>query len=106
MHGLEVTELIDFDHVDDSDDQIFLLCDNFYDQLNAAGYDWVSEFDRLAERFPKTVWLFWTFHNVLYKHYWKPQRPFPFKKVAFNWRILTEVLNMERDIFQNIIVPT
>ena len=83
MHGLEVTELIDFDHVDDADDQIFLLCDNFYDQLNASGYDWVSEFDRLAERFPKTVWLFWTFHNVLYKHYWKPQRPFPFKKVAF-----------------------
>ena len=83
MHGLEVTELIDFDHVDDADDQVFLLCDNFYDQLNAVGYDWVSEFDRLAERFPKTVWLFWTFHNVLYKHYWKPQRPFPFKKVAF-----------------------
>ena len=66
MHGLEVTELIDFDHVDDADDQVFLLCDNFYDQLNAAGYDWVSEFYRLAERFPKTVWLFWTFHNVLY----------------------------------------
>ena len=83
MHGLEVTELIDFDHVDDADDQIFLLCDNFYDQLNAVGYDWVSEFDRLAERFPKTVWLFWTFHNVLYKHYWKPQKLFPFKKVAF-----------------------
>ena len=37
MHGLEVTELIDFDHVDDADDQIFLLCDNFYDQLNATG---------------------------------------------------------------------
>ena len=25
MHGLEVTELIDFDHVDDADDQIFSL---------------------------------------------------------------------------------
>ena len=23
MHGLEVTELIDFDHVDDADDQVF-----------------------------------------------------------------------------------
>ena len=29
MHGLEVTELVDFDHVDDADDQVFLLCDNF-----------------------------------------------------------------------------
>lgn len=81
--GLEVVELVDFDHVDDEDDQIFLLCDNFYDDLNYQKYDWVSEFDDLAKRFPKTVWLFWTFHNVLHRHYWKVGKKFPFKKTAF-----------------------
>lgn len=72
--GLETFVLNSFDDVEDSEDQLFLFCDNFYDGRKA---NWLDDFDSLAEKFQKTTWIFWSFHNVIGRHY--KDRKFPFK---------------------------
>lgn len=78
LYGLETYSLETFDGIEDSDEQIFLVCDNFYDQRTP---NWMDDFDYLAKKFEKTTWIFWTFHNVLNNHY--QDRLFPFKKYIF-----------------------
>lgn len=76
--GLENLILNSFDDVEDSDDQIFIICDNFYDNRRS---DFLDVFDYLANRFSKTTWLMWSFHNIIENHYL--DRQFPFKKYIF-----------------------
>ncbi len=75
LYGLEAYDLKNFEEIEDSEDQIFLMCDNFYDQRSS---NWMEYFDYLANKFQKTTWIFWTFHNVLNNHY--KEKDFPFKK--------------------------
>jgi len=80
-HGLECNEITDFstfNQLEDSEDQIFFLCDNFYDHRRPS---WKEDFKFLAEKFSKSVWIFWSFHNVLSILY--EDDLFPFKKSIF-----------------------
>jgi hypothetical protein len=75
LNGLEVGQISNFNQVQDSEDQIFVMCDNFYDYRRP---NWKDDFRSLAEKFKNTTWVFWTFHNVLphFEH-------FPFEKHFF-----------------------
>lgn len=73
--GLETNTIQNFDEIEDSEDQLFLFCDNFYDNRKS---NWLDDFDSLSEKFEKTTWIFWSFHNIIGRHY--KDRKFPFKK--------------------------
>jgi spore maturation protein CgeB len=76
--GLENLILNSFDGVEDRDDQIFIICDNFYDNRRP---DFLDILDSLANKYDKTTWLMWSFHNIIENHYLT--RAFPFKKYIF-----------------------
>lgn len=80
-HGLECDEITNFEtfkELEDSEEQIFFLCDNFYDHRRPT---WKDDFKFLAEKFSKSTWIFWSFQHVLSVLY--DGDTFPFKKSIF-----------------------
>lgn len=75
LNGLEIGQVNSFEQVEDSEENMFVMCDNFYDFRKS---NWKEEFEYLAQKFEKTTWVFWTFHNVL-PHF----DVFPFKNCHF-----------------------
>lgn len=59
---IEINDFSSFNELEDSEDQIFFFCDNFYDRRRSS---WREDLKFLAEKFSKSVWIFWSFHNIL-----------------------------------------
>jgi hypothetical protein len=79
-YGVLSADLNSFDDIQDSEDQIFVVADHFYNDLNGRQNMefYKSLFSELAIKFEKTTWVFWNYQNIIYDNY--SNEEFPFKK--------------------------
>lgn len=76
----EINSISELNNIQDSEDNVFLMSDHFYSLPNDS---WMSVFDSWANKFQKSSWIFWHFHNIYKFNYLDKSIDFPFKNYIF-----------------------
>ena len=87
----EINDINLFNLIQDSEDNVFIMSDHFYSIEN----NWFDFFNNLGNRFQKSTWIFWHFHNIYKLNYLDKSIDFPFKKYIFtgeHYRNITDDL--------------
>ena len=86
----EVNDIHEMNTIEDSKDNVFLMSDHFYSLPNNS---WMNLFEHWGNRFQKSSWIFWHFHNIYKNNYLDNSVDFPFKNYIFTgeyYRVINE----------------
>lgn len=76
----EINFIEEMNKIEDSSDNIFLMSDHFYSRPNT---NWMKIFEIWGNKFKKSSWIFWHFHNIYKNNYIDKSVDFPFKNYIF-----------------------
>lgn len=86
----EIHSLQEMDNIEDSKDNVFLISDHFYSLPNES---WMNVFEKWGNKFERSSWILWHFHNIYKTNYLDKSVPFPFKNYIFtgeHYRVIND----------------